>query len=487
MWTELLTVALYAACLAGLAAWGIHRLLLLYWLGRTPQPTRTDTSYTPPVLVQLPIFNEPAVVKRVIDAVAQLDWPDLRIQVLDDSTDHTVGLAGERARYWKSRGISISHVRRDGRTGFKAGALAHGMTLDDAPLICIFDADFVPEPDFLRTLAPTLVDPSIGMVQARWAHLNRNENLLTRVAALMLDGHFVIEHTARYRRGLFFNFNGTAGIWRRAAIEDAGGWAHDTITEDLDLSYRAQLRGWRFVYREDVTTPAEVPSTVRAFLTQQHRWAKGTVQTARKLLGRIIRAPLPWPTRLEAINHLTMVAAYPLVFLLALLLPPSIAARSSLGAGNLLWLDLLTILATTGSISWFYAQALSRGGHSARTRWWEIPVAMAIGVGCSAALSLAVLEGIYSDDATFERTPKKGREQRARIVPSAPLLRRALTGMMALYYLGALAWVLDHGWWSSLPFVALFTGGFLIVSISQWMEGHRAVESAEMGAVPATK
>ena len=487
MWTDLLIVVLYAACLAGLGAWGVHRLLLLAWLRHEPKPLATAPAPALPVLVQVPVFNEAAVIARVIDAVAQLHWPTLRIQILDDSNDDTVHLARERVRHWRAQGVEISHVQRSSRVGFKAGALAHGMTLDDAPLICVFDADFVPDPEFIHRMAPALSDPRVGMVQARWTHLNRNERLLTRVEALMLDGHFVIEHTARYRRGLFFNFNGTAGIWRRTAITSAGGWAHDTVTEDLDLSYRAQLEGWRFVYADEITAPAELPATVRAFLTQQHRWAKGTVQTARKLWRPLLRARLPWPTKLEALNHLTMVAAYPLAFLLAVLLPLSVPARSAVLSSDWAWLDALAILATTGSISVFYGQALSRGGHAVHTRWWEIPAAMATGIGCSASQTLAVLEGLVSDDATFERTPKRGSEQRVRTVSSAPWMRTGLTTAMAVYYTMGLAWAVVHGWWLSLPFMALFAAGFIGVSLSLWLEGQRAAESAGMDALPATK
>ena len=487
MWTDLLIIALYATCLAGLGAWGVHRLLLLAWLRHHPSPVGEAGAVQTPILVQVPIFKESAVVERVIDAVAALQWPDLRIQILDDSTDETIQLASKRVHRWASRGVNITHVRRSSRDGFKAGALSYGMTLDDAPWICVFDADFVPEPDFLARLTPPLSDSRVGMVQARWTHLNRDERLLTRIEALMLDGHFVIEHTARYRRGLFFNFNGTAGIWRRAAITEAGGWSHDTVTEDLDLSYRAQLRGWRFVYADDITAPAELPSTVRAFLTQQHRWAKGTTQTARKLARPLLKAPLPWSIRLEALNHLTMVAAYPMAFLLALLLPPSIVARATVLSDDWLWLDVLAVLATTGSISVFYGQALLRGGHSARARWWEIPAAMAVGIGCSASQTLAVFEGLMSDDATFARTPKKGGEAHAKVVPAVPWLRAGITIAMAVYLSAALAWAVVQGWWSSLPFMLLFAGGFASVSISLWLEGQRAVESAEMGALPATK
>ena len=310
------------------------------------------------------------------------------------------------------QGVEISHVRRSSRVGFKAGALAHGMTLDDAPLICVFDADFVPDPEFIHRMAPALSDPRVGMVQARWTHLNRNERLLTRVEALMLDGHFVIEHTARYRRGLFFNFNGTAGIWRRTAITSAGGWAHDTVTEDLDLSYRAQLEGWRFVYADDITALSCPPSCGPS----PRSTAGPRVQLRRpESCGARSFAPVSWFTA-EALNHLSMVAAYPLVFLLAVLLPLSVAARSTV-VERLGPLDAPPSWRRPGA-SGSSRQSLSRGGHAVRTRWWEIPAAMATGNGCSASQTLAVPRPQMT--MTFERTPKQGSEPRVPIASSAP-------------------------------------------------------------------
>jgi len=487
MWTPWLIVALYFTALAGLAAWGFHRLVLLHWLKSKPEHLKTSVQFSPEVLVQLPIFNESLVVERLIDSIAGLDWPHLVIQVLDDSTDETSEKAGERIQYWRRKGVDISHIRRSDRSGFKAGALAHGLELNDSPFVAIFDADFVPRPQFLRQMMPSLFDSRVGMVQARWGHINRDQSLLTRLESLILDGHFVVEHTARFRRSCFFNFNGTAGIWRRDCIEDAGGWAHDTITEDLDLSYRAQLKGWKFAYRDDVIAPAEVPGTVRAFLTQQHRWAKGTVQTARKLTGSILQSDFPLTVRLEAINHLLMVAAYPAIFLLAVLLPMSIGAREAVFDVNLQFIDIATILATTGSLVLFYGSAMHKGGESLMKRWWEIPCAMALGVGSSASQTMAVLEGLFSSDATFIRTPKQGGLRIPQVVPQIPSAQLLITLGMTIYYLESMGRAaLNHNW-LSLPLLALFGSGFLCVSLSQLLEGSRTVEAVEMDVAPAAK
>ncbi len=474
-------IAAYLCCLGLLSLWGIHRLALLRWFAM-PDPTpKHALNRDATILVQLPIYNEPAVVARLIDAVAVMDWPQLRIQVLDDSTDESTAIIAERVQGWRNRGINIQHIRRADRTGFKAGALAHGLQLDAAEFVAVFDADFVPNPAFFTETMGGFHSPNVGMVQARWGHLNRDQNWLTRVEALLLDGHFVVEHTARYRTGRFFNFNGTAGIWRRRAIEEAGGWSHDTVTEDLDLSYRSQLSGWSFVYRESVVVPAELPASMQSFLTQQHRWAKGTAQTARKLALRIVRSPAPPRVRIEAMTHLTMVLAYPVVFGLALLLPLAIAARLDSDASVPLWLDMLALTTTTGSIGVFYAAALRSGGTSLRHRMLEIPAAMALGIGCSVSQSMAVVDGILSNDATFVRTPKQGlRCSPAIHATSGNQLRVVLTGLMAMYYTVALLAVLAAGQWLSLPLLALCWVGFAGVFLSLAGESVRTGATAEM-------
>ena len=297
-WMAPALLGLYYSILGVLALYGVHRLVLVVLYARhrrrgAPRPPAPEE--WPRVTVQLPLYNELYVARRLIDAVCRLDYPRdrLEIQVLDDSTDETAEIVRAEVARRRAAGFAIHHLRRAERTGFKAGALAAGLERTGGELIAVFDADFVPGPEFLKAAVPYFADPRVGMVQGRWEHLNRDYSLLTRVQALLLDGHFVIEHAARNRAGCFFNFNGTAGVWRRAAIAAAGGWRHDTLTEDLDLSYRAQLAGWRFVYLPDLSVPAELPVDVGGFKSQQYRWAKGSIQTARKLLGRVLAAPLP--------------------------------------------------------------------------------------------------------------------------------------------------------------------------------------------------
>jgi len=488
-------LSLYLSMLMVLALYGAHRLLLLWILHRSRRgPAQRTWADLPSVTVQLPVYNEPAVITRLIDAVAQLQWPPhlLQIQLLDDSTDATCALAEDAVTRWQARGIQVEIIRREHRTGYKAGALAHGLQTATGQFIAILDADFVPPPDFLHQLMPHFVD-GVGMVQARWGHLNRDQSPLTRMQAMLLDGHFVIEHAARHAAGRFFNFNGTAGVWRRSCIEEAGGWAHDTITEDLDLSYRAQLAGWHFVFLPDVIVPAELPIDMPAFLTQQHRWAKGTVQTARKLLVSILRAPLPWQVRLEAAVHLTSPVGYPLVILLAVLLPPAVAARAALDLQVLHLIDIVVIAMTTGSIALFYGMTLRRQGVPVHTRLLEIPSTMALGVGMAASQTLAVMDGLARDDTTFVRTPKHGSvpipgtAAPARSRPAA----RLLTWSLALYYAAVLPWAMAQGHWGSLLFMLLFAVGFWMVGLGllpPLKSGARQAEAGtERGAAPAAK
>lgn len=305
-----LVLVIYFAAVAALSIFGLHRfhLLGLYWRVRARRRPTADVEATtfPTVTVQLPIYNERYVARRLVLAVARMDYPRerLRIQILDDSTDLTRERLAVLTRRLRALGIPIEHLHREQRQGYKAGALAAGLSRDDSELVAMFDADFIPPPGFLRQIVPEFEDVGIGMVQARWSHLNREHSLLTRLQSIFLDGHFFIEHVARHGSGLFFNFNGTAGVWRRRCIDDAGGWSGDTLTEDLDLSYRAQLRGWRFAYRPELTAAAELPIDMNAFKRQQHRWAKGSVQTAMKLLPRIMRSRLPWRVKLEVKNHM---------------------------------------------------------------------------------------------------------------------------------------------------------------------------------------
>jgi len=472
---QLVIVSAYLGVLSLLALYGSHRLYIgtVYrrWRQHPPQPSSPDG--LPLVTIQLPTFNERNVVERLVDAACALDWPHdrLEIQVLDDSTDDTTAVARARAALWQARGVDVQVLHRSDRTGFKAGALAAGAAAAKGELLAVFDADFVPPTDFLRRVVPHFdgFGPGphqVGMVQARWGHLNEQQNLLTRLSAVLLDGHFIVEHTARHRSGRFFNFNGTAGIWRNACITSAGGWQHDTLTEDLDLSYRAQLAGWRFVFLRDVVVPAELPAGMRAFKTQQHRWAKGTVQTARKLLPRILRAPVPLRVKAEAVAHLTSNFAYPLVLGMAVLLPFAVAERPE---GGLL-VDLLAFLLATCSVAVFYATAQ----HELKGSWWRtawrLPLVMALGIGIAVNQSRAVIEGMFGTDVTFVRTPKQGQGAwryglRAGWTPLVELT-------LAAAYAAAVAWAAAAGHWGSLPFMVLFGTGFAYVGSASALGDH---------------
>jgi cellulose synthase/poly-beta-1,6-N-acetylglucosamine synthase-like glycosyltransferase len=296
---EVAVLILYGLALLLLFLYNLGQLSLIITYLRTKQK-REDNIRTadsipwgqlPLVTIQLPVYNERYVAERLIDSVAKLRYPldKLEIQVLDDSTDETVDIIARRVAHFQTQGINIQHIRRPQRTGFKAGALAYGLNLSEAPFVAIFDADFVPDPDFLLKTIPNFADPKVGIVQTRWEHLNEDFSLITQLQAFGLNAHFTVEQSGRYAANLFANFNGTGGVWRRTAIDDAGGWHADTLTEDLDLSYRAQLRGWTFSYREDIGSPAELPVAMDALKSQQYRWMKGAAEVARKMYGTVFR------------------------------------------------------------------------------------------------------------------------------------------------------------------------------------------------------
>ena len=333
---ETLTLAAYFFVLIVLAIYGWHRyyLVYLYMKHRDKEPRQGPPLHPLPVVtIQLPLYNEMYVADRLIASVCAIDYPRelLEIQVLDDSVDETRGIAELAVRRFAAEGIDIKYIHRVDRAGYKAGALEAGLTTARGEFIAIFDADFIPSPDFLIRLMPHFREPKVAMVQARWGHINQDYSLLTKIQAILLDGHFILEHGGRNRGGRFFNFNGTAGVWRREAINDAGGWQHDTLTEDLDLSYRAQLRGWQFVFVPTLIAPAEVPVEMKAFKSQQHRWAKGSIQTCRKLLPRILRSKLPLGVKIEAFFHLTANFNYPLMCILSILMFPSMVIRYNMG------------------------------------------------------------------------------------------------------------------------------------------------------------
>ena len=440
-WFDVALLIPYFVVMIILAFYGIHRyqLVWLYYRNRkraqhssTP-PARFPAGDLPFVTIQLPIFNEQYVIDRLVDACCRIEYPRDRfeIQVLDDSTDETQEVASNIVQRYRegTEGLPpqpIEYLHRTDRYGYKAGALDAGLKTAKGELVAIFDADFVPPPDWLSRVVDQFADPAVGMVQTRWTHLNRSYSFLTEVEAILLDGHFVLEHGGRSRAGVFFNFNGTAGMWRRNAIDEAGGWQHDTLTEDTDLSYRAQLKGWQFRYLQDVECPAELPIEMTAFKTQQARWAKGLIQTSKKILPRVLNSDVPWHTKLEAWYHLTANLSYPLMIVLSTLLMPAMVIRSWQGIWQMLLIDFPLFMASTFSISSFY---LVSQKELFPRRWYRtflyLPFLMALGVGLTITNTKAVLEALFGVQSAFARTPKyrvekKGEENAGTQVSQAP-------------------------------------------------------------------
>jgi cellulose synthase/poly-beta-1,6-N-acetylglucosamine synthase-like glycosyltransferase len=485
--TELATqvvLLVYYLILGVLALYGGHRihLLVLYYrtrrhLPRTPQ----DPDPWPLVTVQLPLFNEMYVAERLIRAVCGFDYPRdrLEIQVLDDSNDETAAIVREAVRRFRQRGFRIEHLHRTDRIGFKAGALAAGLERATGELIAVFDADFVPEHDYLRRVVPYFQDPKIGMVQACWDHINRDYSLLTRIQAVFLDGHFLIEHAARNRAGRFFNFNGTAGVWRRQAIVEAGGWQHDTLTEDLDLSYRAQLAGWRFLFLPHVKVPAELPVEVNAFKRQQFRWAKGAIQTARKLLPRILTAPIPWWVKLEALVHLGSNSSYLLMVALSLLIFPAMVLRRGSPISTILLIDLPLFLCATVSVLVFYYSSQIIGKRNRAAGLKQLMPLMGLGIGLAVNNSRAVLEGLKKEVGVFERTPKyrienRGDRWQTKRYRAGSNLWVVLEGVLALWFAIACGLAWRMGMWLSLPFLYLFLQGYSYIYLLSLVSASRS-------------
>ena len=463
---EALLVVLYFSVLLILCAYGVHRAHLVFECIRRRRQlldaVRTpplDEAALPTVTVQLPLYNEATVVARLLEAAGRMDYPRDRfeIQVLDDSSDETTTIAEAKVRELRAAGINAEYVRRPNRVGYKAGALDYGLGTATGELIAIFDADFVPQPEFLRAVVGHFRDPSVGMVQTRWGHMNKETSLLTKIQSLMLDGHHLVENRARFGAGYMFNFSGTGGIWRRKAIASAGGWQHDTLTEDLDLSYRAQLAGWRFIYRPDVLTPAELPEDMSAFRAQQFRWAKGTVQTARKLLKRVLSAPLTVGQRVEACFHLLPHFAYPLMMLLSVLLLPALILMPATDVRTMLLIDLPLCIGATGSLATFYAMAERAQGGSVAAAIRRLPALIALGAGLAPHLTRAVVEGLWQMSGEFVRTPKRGIfAGRYRQTAQLPLLEIGL----ALVSAAAVVASVETKHWFATPFAMLFTVGY---------------------------
>jgi len=482
---ETLILASYFFVLIILAFYGWHRyyLVYMYMRNRDKQPKAgAQLSPLPVVTIQLPLYNEMYVADRLVASVCEIDYPRelLEIQVLDDSTDETRGIAEATVRRFASQGFDIKYYHRTDRTGYKAGALEAGLKHARGEFVAIFDADFLPGADFLLRLMPHFADPKVGMVQARWGHINQDYSLLTKIQSILLDGHFVLEHGGRNRAGCFFNFNGTAGVWRRAVIEDAGGWQHDTLTEDLDLSYRAQLRGWKFIFVPDVVAPAEVPVEMNAFKSQQHRWAKGSIQTCRKLLPQILAADVPFGVKAEAFFHLTANFNYPLMVILSILMFPSMVIRYNMGWYEMMLIDVPLFFAATFSVCNFY-MVCQREIHSDwKTRIKYLPFLMSIGIGLCINNTKAVFEALLNKQSEFARTPKYriedgtdewvGKKYRQSVAVQ-PLIELAL----GLYFTATVFYALANGIYGTVPFLVLFQIGFLytgLLSVVQQYAGE---------------
>ncbi len=487
----------YLVVLFAMAAYGLHRFWMVYLFlrnrHRVPAPAGRF-EVLPTVTVQLPVFNELYVTERLLESVSRLDYPRdrLQIQVLDDSTDETREVAETKVRELQAAGFDAVYLHRTNREGYKAGALEEGLATATGEYILILDADFVPEPELLQQTIHYFTDPKMGMIQTRWGHLNSGHSLLTQVQALFLDGHFVIEQTARSHSGRFFNFNGTAGMWRKTCIIDAGGWQHDTLTEDLDLSYRAQLRGWHFVFLPEVVTPGELPVDMNGFKSQQHRWAKGSVQTCKKLLPRIWRSPLPLAVKGEATMHLTANFAYLLLALFCFLLHPASGGPAG-GPYRTYFVDIPIFLATNVSVLVFHATAqMVLYPHAWRRKLLLVPVLLALAIGLSVNNARAVLEAIFNKPSEFTRTPKyaigsqsKGRRpSRLRYAPLKSILPLIEVGF-ALYFSFFVWNAIVSRQYITLPFLLLFQMGFLYVaasSVLSWLPGWRPWRTAEASA-----
>jgi cellulose synthase/poly-beta-1,6-N-acetylglucosamine synthase-like glycosyltransferase len=488
----------YLVVIVGLAFYGFHNLyttILYLRMRKAAKHTQTTQQLAiwPPVTVQLPVFNEKYTVERLLHAVTQLDYPAnrLQIQVLDDSTDDTYNLVKQLVQKYKSRGVNIELIHRVDRTGYKAGALGNGLSTATGELIAIFDADFVPNSDWLQKTVPCFQDPKLGCIQTRWGHTNQQYNSLTRAEAIGIDGHFVIEQTVRSKNGFFLNFNGTAGLWRRACIEDAGGWQWDTLTEDLDLSYRAQMRGWKFDYLPDVVVPAELPSQVEAFKKQQFRWAKGSFQVVRKILPKVLEQPgLSWKVRLMAILHLTGYFVHPLMIsLLLLTLPVGLLIPA------VFKIFPLSMLACIGP-PLLYLTATASIKAPLFERLKLLPLLTITGFGISLSTSIAVLEGLMGKGGVFVRTPKLnlGNAPRqnqaidhAYIPPIGPLVWGEIT--LGLYSLFTGIVLAGYVGWGIVPWMVIYTIGFfyiaglnLIQHVPQPRMDRRHAQSRQSGA-----
>lgn len=486
---DIIVLGIYFGSFSVLVAYGMNRYFISYlFLRYNNQKIKKPDPFVdlPFVTVQLPVFNERYVIKMLIETVSRIDYPKDRfeIQILDDSSDETQIIAQKAVSAIAASGINISYLRRNNREGFKAGALNYGLGLAKGDLIAIFDADFLPPENFLNETVNYFTDPSIGMVQARWDHINRDFSLFTGVQSLLLDGHFVIEHTARSRSGRFFNFNGTAGVWRKEAIVDSGSWQYDTLTEDMDISYRAQLKGWKFLYLKDFPIPSELPVEMNAFKSQQHRWAKGSIQTAIKLLPKILSSQIPWKVKLESVFHLTNNSAYLFMLIVAVLMFPSMIIRFGHGWIDTLYFDMPLLLMATFSIVMFYSMAQKDAKGSWLSKIIRIPLLMGLGIGLAVNNARAVIEALIGNDTEFRRTPKfaiknKGDMWQEKMYWGEFSYTTIIEISMVFYFLFSLKLAIEIEMYLSIPFLLLFIFGFSYVPVITLLQTAERVFAAK--------
>ncbi len=473
----------YFATLIILSVYGIHRFEMIreYLKVKEKIPKEPPQRFAelPPVTIQLPIYNERNVVERLIEEISKMEYPLhlLQIQVLDDSTDETHTFTERLVNEYRAAGVPIEYHHRTNRHGFKAGALQEGLETATGEFVAVFDADFVPPRDFLMNTVHWFADPKVGVVQTRWTYLNRHSNLLTEVQAMLLDGHFVLEHVARYGGHLFFNFNGTAGILRKSMIADAGGWQHDTLTEDSDLSYRAQLKGWQFVYLPWIECPSELPVETYGFQVQQSRWAKGLTQVAMKILPSVLKSKLPWRVKVEAFMHLTPNISYPLMIIVTALMIPVMVVRFYMGIFQMVMLDLPLIVASFWSISAFYIFAY----RELHPKEWKrclvfLPALMAAGIGLTIINARAVLEALFGYKTEFVRTPKSAVGTNGMPLQCVQYRRRSgwlpyAELAVGTYFVAMVGFAIDTYNFFAIPFLVLFVTAYYWVGVSTlWQE-----------------
>ncbi|MGA3012133.1 MAG: cellulose synthase family protein [Terracidiphilus sp.] len=483
-WFDLTMLLPYFAVMIALSYYGVHRYTMCYNYYKYKKNYHPDPPQyfdeLPRVTVQLPIFNEQFVIDRLIEAVCAMEYPreKLDIQVLDDSTDETQQVAADIVARYAALGHPITYIHRTNRYGFKAGALDGGLKVAKGEFIAMFDADFVPQPDWLMKVIHHFAELNIGMVQTRWTHLNRNYSMLTQIEAILLDAHFVMEQGARSRSGEFFNFNGTAGMWRLKAIVDGGGWQHDTLTEDTDLSYRSQMAGWKFKYLPDVECPSELPIEMTAFKTQQARWAKGLIQVSIKILPLVFKSNISRRNKREAVQHLTANLSYPLMVIMTAFLLPAMVVRFYQGWFQMLLIDFPLFTASTFSIAVFYLMA----ERELYPKTWKktflyLPFLMALGIGLTVTNTKAVLEALVGIKSPFVRTPKyrvakKGEKSQAAKYRKRLVLAPWIELAIGTYFFMAILYTFSNHNYFTAPFLILFVIGYWYTGLMSLLQGR---------------